>query len=49
MAQLADGSDYLANGTDDLNCADIADANFPTPPVDEDGLDSDGDGIACEI
>ncbi len=49
MAQLADGSDYLANGADDLNCADIADVNFPTPPVDEDGLDSDGDGIACEV
>ena len=49
MAQLADGSDYLANSVDDLNCADIADVNFPTPPVDEDGLDGDGDGIACEI
>jgi hypothetical protein len=49
MAQLVDGSDYLANSVDDLNCADIADVNFPTPPVDEDELDSDGDGIACEI
>jgi hypothetical protein len=49
MAQLLDGSDYLANGVDDLNCADIADVNFPTPPVDEDGLDGDGDGIACEL
>jgi Collagen triple helix repeat (20 copies) len=49
MAQLLDGSDYLANGVDDLNCADIADVNFPTPPVDEDGLDGDGDGIACEV
>jgi hypothetical protein len=49
MAQLVDGSDYLANGVDDLNCADIADVNFPTPPVDEDGLDGDGDGIACEV
>ena len=49
MAQLADGSDYLANGVDDLNCPDIADVNFPTPPVDEDGLDGDGDGIACEV
>jgi hypothetical protein len=27
----------------------IADLNFPTPPVDEDGLDGDGDGIACEV
>jgi hypothetical protein len=49
MAQLVDGSDYLANGVDDLNCADIADVNFPTPPVDEDGLDGNGDGIACEV
>jgi hypothetical protein len=49
MAQLLDGSDYLANGVDDVNCADIADVNFPTPPVDEDGLDGDGDGIACEV
>jgi hypothetical protein len=49
MAQLVDGSDYLANGMDDLNCADIADVNFPTPPVDEDGLDGDGDGTACEV
>jgi hypothetical protein len=49
MAQLMDGSDYLANGVDDLNCSDIADVNFPTPPVDEDGLDGDNDGIACEI
>ena len=48
MAQLTDGSDYLANGVDDLNCADIADTNFPTPPTDEDGLDGDGDGFACE-
>jgi hypothetical protein len=48
MAQLLDGSDYLANGVDDLNCADILDRNFPTPPEDEDGLDGDGDGIACE-
>jgi hypothetical protein len=49
MAQLVDGSDYLANSVDDLNCTDIADVNFPTPPVDEDGLDDDGDGIACEV
>ena len=49
MAQLVDGSDYLANSVDDLNCADIADVNFPTPPVDEDALDNDGDGIACEV
>jgi hypothetical protein len=48
MAQLLDGSDYLANGVDDLNCADILDTDFPTPPVDEDRLDADGDGVACE-
>jgi hypothetical protein len=48
MAHLLDGSDYLANDLDDLNCADIAETNFPTPPVDEDGLDGDTDGIACE-
>jgi hypothetical protein len=48
MAQLIDGSDYLANGVDDLNCADLADTDFPTPPTDEDGLDGDGDGVACE-
>jgi hypothetical protein len=44
-----DGSDYPANGIDDLNCSDIADVNLPTPPVDEDVLDGDGDGIACEV
>lgn len=49
MAQLLDGSDYLANDVDDLNCSDIADVNFPTPPVDEDGLDGDNDGTACEV
>ena len=48
MAQLIDGSDYLANQVDDLNCADIADTDFPTPPIDEDRLDNDGDGVACE-
>jgi hypothetical protein len=48
MAHLLDGSDYLANGQDDLNCPDIVETDFPTPPVDEDGLDNDGDGVACE-
>lgn len=48
MAHLLDGSDYLANGLNDLNCADIQETDFPTPPVDEDGLDSDADGVACE-
>lgn len=48
MAQLIDGSDYLANNVDDLNCPDIADTDFPTPDPDEDRLDNDGDGFSCE-
>jgi hypothetical protein len=32
----------------DLDCADFAETDFPTPPGDPDGLDGDGDGIACE-
>jgi hypothetical protein len=32
----------------DLDCSDFPDSNFPTPPGDPNGLDSDGDGIACE-
>jgi len=39
---------YIANGIDDINCGDLAASNFPTPPVDEDNLDAEGDGIACE-
>ena len=30
------------------NCSDTTDTNFPTPPGDPNGLDSDGDGNACE-
>lgn len=48
VAELVTGAPYLANQQDDLNCADILDTDFPTPPVDEDNLDSDGDGVACE-
>lgn len=48
VAHLVIGGDYLANGQDDLNCSDIVETDFPTPPVDEDQLDADGDGIACE-
>ena len=32
----------------DRDCADFAESDFPTPPGDPDGLDGDGDGIACE-
>jgi hypothetical protein len=32
----------------DRDCADFAETDFPTPPGDPDGLDGDGDGIACE-
>jgi hypothetical protein len=32
----------------DLDCSDIPETDFPTPPGDPDGLDADGDGIACE-
>lgn len=36
------------SGGGDLDCADFAETDFPTPPGDPDGLDGDGDGIACE-
>jgi hypothetical protein len=35
-------------GGGDLDCSDFADTDFPTPPGDPDGLDGDGDGVACE-
>jgi hypothetical protein len=35
-------------GGGDVDCGEIADTDFPTPPGDPDGLDADGDGIACE-
>jgi uncharacterized protein DUF4189 len=39
--------DRLNNGIDDVNCSDLA-GPIPTPAGDEDNLDSDGDGTACE-
>jgi membrane protein involved in colicin uptake len=39
--------DVYHNGVDDVNCADVGGA-MPTPSGDEDGLDGDGDGTACE-
>ena len=32
----------------DRDCSDFAETDFATPPGDPDGLDGDGDGIACE-
>ena len=32
----------------DLDCADVADTNFPVPADDPNGFDADGDGIGCE-
>jgi hypothetical protein len=32
----------------DLDCSDYAETDFATPPGDPNGLDGDGDGIACE-
>jgi hypothetical protein len=44
--------DYDASAPDygggDLDCSEISDTDFPTPPGDPDELDADGDGIACE-
>jgi hypothetical protein len=36
------------SGGGDLDCSDFSETDFPTPPGDPDGLDGDGDGIACE-
>ena len=36
------------SGGGDLDCADFSETDFPTPPGDPNGLDGDGDGIACE-
>jgi micrococcal nuclease len=45
----AEGSvnDRLNNGIDDVNCSDLA-GPIPTPPGDEDNLDADDDGTACD-
>jgi micrococcal nuclease len=40
-------SDRLNNGIDDVNCSDLA-GPIPTPAGDEDNLDSNDDGTACE-
>jgi micrococcal nuclease len=37
----------LSNGVDDVNCSDLP-GPIPTPPGDEDNLDADGDGTACD-
>jgi endonuclease YncB( thermonuclease family) len=37
----------MQNGQDDLNCEDLP-TPMPTAPGDEDGLDADEDGTACE-
>jgi hypothetical protein len=42
------GEDYDDPVPYDRDCADFAETDFPTPPGDPDGLDADGDGIACE-
>lgn len=34
--------------SDVVNCSDTAATDFPTPPGDPNGLDADGNGIACE-
>jgi hypothetical protein len=35
-------------GGGDRDCSDFSETDFPTPGGDPDGLDADGDGIACE-
>ncbi len=42
------GEDPYDSTAYDRDCADFAETDFPTPPGDPDGLDADGDGIACE-
>ena len=46
-APTSSAGDRLTNGIDDVNCSDLA-GPIPTPVGDEDNLDSDGDGTACE-
>jgi micrococcal nuclease len=41
------GGDKFNNGVDDVNCSDLS-SPIPTPPGDEDQLDEDGDGTACD-
>lgn len=45
----ADSGDSDAGGHEDIvNCSDTSETDFATPPGDPNGLDRDGDGIACE-
>jgi len=41
------GGGGAPSGTGDIDC-DQVDGPIPTPPGDPDGLDGDGDGLACE-
>jgi hypothetical protein len=43
-----DASDPYSSVPYDRDCSDFSQTDFPTPPGDPDGLDADGDGIACE-
>jgi hypothetical protein len=37
-----------SDGTNDVNCGDISETDFNSVGDDPDGLDRDGDGVACE-
>ena len=50
---VSSGNDVFASHGTDLNCSDFstqaeAQAHLRDHPTDPDGLDADGDGIACE-
>jgi hypothetical protein len=47
-AEDGGGSDPAPDYSDVVNCSDTTATDFPTPPGDPNGLDADGDGIACE-
>jgi hypothetical protein len=38
----------VPNDGTDYNCGDLGAANFSSVGSDLDGLDADGDGVACE-
>jgi hypothetical protein len=38
----------MQNGVDDLNCEDLPSGGLPVAGNDEDNLDADDDGWACE-
>jgi len=44
QSQELEGDDY----SDVVNCSDTSATDFPTPAGDPNGLDRDGDGVACE-